>query len=47
MFKKYKTKKEEKNISINIIGKKNIPSVQTRLKFKASNPIDNNLSNKI
>ena len=34
-FKKYKTKKEERNISINIIGKKNIPSAQTRLKFKA------------
>ena len=34
-FKKYKTKKEERDISINIIGKKNIPSAQTRLKFKA------------
>ena len=34
-FKKYKTKKEEREISINIIGKKNIPSIQTRLKFKA------------
>ncbi len=34
-FKKYKTKKENINISINVIGKKNIPSAQTRLKFKA------------
>ena len=35
-FKKYKTKKkDERNILINVIGKKNIPSAQTRLKFKA------------
>ena len=34
-FKKYKSKKEKREISINIIGKKNIPSMQTRLKFKA------------
>ena len=34
-FKKYKSKKENREISINIIGKKNIPSMQTRLKFKA------------
>ena len=34
-FKKYKTKKESKNISINIIGNKNIPSAQTKMKFKA------------
>ena len=34
-FKKYKTKKENREISINVIGKKNIPSIQTRLKFKA------------
>ena len=34
-FKKYKTKKELKNISINIYGNKNIPSAQTKMKFKA------------
>ncbi len=34
-FKKYKTKKEERNIYINVIGRKNIPSSQTKLKFKA------------
>ena len=34
-FKKYKSKKEIRNISINVIGKKNIPSSQTKLKFKA------------
>ena len=34
-FKKYKTKKELKNISINITGSKNIPSAQTKMKFKA------------
>ena len=35
-FKKYKTKKkDERNILINIIGKKNIPSAQTKLKFEA------------
>tara|TARA_B100000886_G_C20423356_1_gene492648 strand:- start:778 stop:2232 length:1455 start_codon:yes stop_codon:yes gene_type:complete len=34
-FKKYKTKKEERNILINIVGKKNIPSTQKKLKFKA------------
>ena len=34
-FKKYKTKKESKNISINVVGAKNKPSVQNQLKFKA------------
>ncbi len=34
-FKKYKTKKEIKLISINISGSKNKPSLQTQLKFKA------------
>ena len=34
-FKKYKTKNKQRTISINIIGKKNIPSAQTRLKFRA------------
>tara|TARA_Y100000591_G_scaffold255237_1_gene227000 strand:+ start:11405 stop:12862 length:1458 start_codon:yes stop_codon:yes gene_type:complete len=35
-FDKYKTKKNESRIiSINVIGKKNIPSAQTKLKFKA------------
>ncbi len=35
-FKKYKTKKkDERNIFINVIGKQNIPSLQTRSKFKA------------
>ena len=34
-FKKYKTKKETRTISINVIGKKNIPSKQKQLKFKA------------
>jgi len=33
-FDKYKTKKEKKNISINILGK-NIPSIKDQLKFKA------------
>ncbi len=35
LFKKYKSKKEIRIISINVIGKKNIPSSQTKLKFKA------------
>ena len=35
LFKKYKSKKEIRVISINVIGKKNIPSSQTKLKFKA------------
>ena len=34
-FKKYKTKKDIKSITINILGKTNRPSVQTQLKFKA------------
>ncbi len=34
-FKKYKTKIEIRNISLNVIGKKNIPSAQKKLKFKA------------
>ena len=34
-FKKYKTKKDSKNILINIVGNKNKPSVQNQLKFKA------------
>ena len=34
-FNKYKTKKDDKIISINIIGDKNRPSVQNQLKFKA------------
>ncbi len=35
-FDKYKTKKNESRIiSVNVIGKKNIPSAQTKLKFKA------------
>ena len=33
-FKKYKTKKEKKNISINVIGTKNQPSKQIQLRFK-------------
>ncbi len=34
-FKKYKTKKETRIISINVIGNKNIPSAKDQLKFKA------------
>ena len=34
-FKKYKTKKEQRNISINLIGKKNNPTLQQQLKFKS------------
>ena len=34
-FKKYKTKKEARNISINVSGKKNLPSSQDKLRFKA------------
>ena len=34
-FKKYKTKKDTRLISINVIGNKNKPSSQTQLKFKA------------
>jgi len=34
-FKKYKTKKETRLISINVLGNKNKPSVQNQLKFKA------------
>ena len=34
-FKKYKTKKESKIISINVAGNKNIPSPKTKLKFTA------------
>ena len=34
-FKKYKTKKESRIISINVLGSKNKPSAQNQLKFKA------------
>ncbi len=34
-FKKYKTKKESRLISINVVGRKNKPSAQRQLKFKA------------
>ena len=34
-FKKYKTKKDIKTISINIVGNKNRPSVQNQIKFNA------------
>ena len=34
-FSKYKTKKETRNISINVLGNKNIPSTMIQLKFKA------------
>ncbi len=34
-FKKYKTKKETRIISINVIGNKNIPSTKDQLKFRA------------
>ncbi len=34
-FKKYKTKKESRNIAIHVIGNKNKPSNQTQIKFKA------------
>ena len=34
-FKKYKSKKELKSISINIVGSKNKPSIQNQLRFKA------------
>ena len=34
-FKKYKTKKEIRNISLNVLGNKNKPSSQDQLKFKA------------
>ena len=34
-FKKYKTKKEPRLISINVLGNKNRPSTQNQLKFKA------------
>ena len=34
-FKKYKTKKESRVISINVIGGKNKPSVKNQIKFKA------------
>ncbi len=34
-FKKYKSKREKKVISINVIGNKNKPSIKTQLKFKA------------
>ena len=34
-FKKYKTKKEARIISINVVGNKNKPSAQSQLKFKA------------
>ena len=34
-LKKYKTKKEKRIISINILGNKNKPSTKDQLKFKA------------
>ena len=34
-FNKYKTKKETRVISVNVLGKKNKPSAQSQLKFKA------------
>ena len=34
-FKKYKTKKNTKIVSLNIFGSKNIPSAKTQLKFKS------------
>ena len=34
-FKKYKTKKETRILSINVLGNKNKPSIQNQLKFKA------------
>ncbi len=34
-FNKYKTKKENKIINLNVVGYKNIPSAQEKLKFKA------------
>ena len=34
-FKKYKTKKNTRVISINVLGNKNKPSVKDQLKFKA------------
>ena len=34
-FKKYKTKKDERIISINVLGNKNKPSAQNQLRFKA------------
>ena len=34
-FNKYKTKKENKTITLNIVGDKNIPSAKDKLKFKA------------
>ena len=34
-FQKYKTKKEKEDIILNIIGKKNKPSSQVQLNFKA------------
>ena len=34
-FKKYKTKKNSRLISVNVIGKKNKPSAQNQLKFKS------------
>ena len=34
-FKKYKTKKDSRNISINVVGNKNQPSTQTQLRFRA------------
>ena len=34
-FNKYKTKKETRTLSINVIGNKNKPSTKTQLKFKS------------
>ena len=35
IFKKYKTKKNKKNISVNVIGSKNMPSLKEQIKFRA------------
>jgi leucyl aminopeptidase len=34
-FKKYKTKKDSRNIFLNVVGNKNQPSIQSQLRFKA------------
>ena len=34
-FEKYKSKKDSRVISLNVVGKKNKPSLQKQLKFKA------------
>ena len=42
-FNKYKTKKETRVISLNILGNKNKPSTQNQLKFKAKNRLNYNI----